>query len=81
MNYKGWAVFCDCDFLWLEDISKLFSLKDDNFAVMCCKHDYKPLNDLKMDGKTVTLSEKKLVFISFMELFSSIKFKIRFKYG
>ena len=51
MNYKGWAVFCDCDFLWLEDISKLFSLKDDNFAVMCCKHDYKPLNDLKMDGK------------------------------
>lgn len=24
MNYKGWAIFCDCDFLWLEDVSKLF---------------------------------------------------------
>ena len=24
MGFKGWAVFCDCDFLFLEDVSKLF---------------------------------------------------------
>ena len=23
-GYKGWALFCDCDFLWLEDVDKLF---------------------------------------------------------
>ena len=51
MNYNGWALFCDCDFLWLDDITKLFNLKNENFAVMCCQHDYKPINDVKMDGK------------------------------
>ncbi len=51
MGYKGWAVFCDCDFLWLDNISNLFKLKNDKFAVMCCKHDYKPSNKLKMDGR------------------------------
>ena len=24
MNYNGWAVFCDCDFVFVEDIEKLF---------------------------------------------------------
>ena len=24
MNYKGWAVFCDCDFLFFQDIALLF---------------------------------------------------------
>ena len=33
MNYKGWAVFCDCDFLFLEDVSKLFSNLSDEKAV------------------------------------------------
>ena len=23
MNFKGWAVFCDCDFLFFEDVAKL----------------------------------------------------------
>ncbi len=27
MNYQGWAVFCDCDFLWTDDIQKLFDLR------------------------------------------------------
>jgi hypothetical protein len=25
MNYTGWAVFCDCDFLFFEDIALLFN--------------------------------------------------------
>ena len=24
MNYNGWAVFCDCDFLFFQDVAKLF---------------------------------------------------------
>lgn len=23
MNFKGWAVFCDCDFLFFDDVAKL----------------------------------------------------------
>jgi cytidyltransferase-like protein len=49
-NYKGWAVFCDCDFIFLEDIEKLFAQADDQYAVMCVHHDYTPPEGLKMDG-------------------------------
>ena len=23
MSFKGWAIFCDCDFIFLDDISKI----------------------------------------------------------
>jgi len=51
MNYQGWAVFCDCDFLWTDDIQKLFNLRDDSKAIMVVKHDYTPSEELKMDGQ------------------------------
>lgn len=51
MNYKGWALFVDCDFVFLEDIAKLFDQCDDKYAVMCAHHDYTPKEGLKMDGK------------------------------
>ena len=51
MDYKGWALFVDCDFLFLDDVSKLFELADDQYAVMCVKHDYYPQSDIKMDNK------------------------------
>lgn len=50
-NYKGWALFCDCDFVFLDDIQNLLSLKNEEFAVMCVQHDYTPQNQFKMDGK------------------------------
>lgn len=50
MNYQGWAVFCDCDFLWTTDISELFNLADDRYAAMVVKHDYTPKEGIKMDG-------------------------------
>ena len=28
MNYEGWALFCDCDFLWLADIKDLIAQAD-----------------------------------------------------
>lgn len=50
-GYDGWAMFVDCDFLFMEDINKLFSLRDDRYAVMCVKHDYVPKQKIKMDGR------------------------------
>lgn len=51
MNFDGWAVFCDCDFLFLSDIQKLFHYTEDHYAVMCVHHDYTPKEGMKMDGK------------------------------
>ena len=34
-GYSGWALYCDCDFLWLADIKDLIALTDDRFAAMC----------------------------------------------
>ena len=51
MDYQGWAVFCDCDFLWLGDIKDLIAQADDQYAVMLVRHDYRPQNTMKMDGK------------------------------
>ena len=50
-DFKGWALFCDCDFLFKHNIRDLFKLADKKYAVMCVQHDYKPVNNLKMDGK------------------------------
>lgn len=49
-GYQGWALFCDCDFLWFGDVTDLFGLADDRFAVMCVHHDHRPLETVKMDG-------------------------------
>jgi lipopolysaccharide biosynthesis glycosyltransferase len=58
-NYQGWALFCDCDFIFLEDLNKLFSMADSKYAVMCCKHNYIPENKIKMDGKEQYLYPRK----------------------
>jgi hypothetical protein len=58
-NYKGWALFCDCDFVWTEDIEELFKKADDKYAVMVVKHDHKPTNAVKMDGKPQTQYPRK----------------------
>ena len=50
-GYKGWAVFCDCDFLFFDDAARLFDALDDRYAVMCCKHEYEPSPGVKMDGQ------------------------------
>ena len=59
MNYNGWAVFCDCDFLFFEDISLLFNSLDDNKALYCVQHDYTPKEKHKMDGKKQSIYPRK----------------------
>lgn len=53
-GYKGWALFCDCDFLFLDDVAKLTEYLDPSKAVLCVKHDYTPKATVKMDGKVQT---------------------------
>ena len=41
-GYKGWALFCDCDFLFFGDVAELFAYMDPTKAVACVHHDYTP---------------------------------------
>jgi len=50
-RYEGWALFCDCDFLFLADIVDLTKLCDPDKAVMVVKHEYAPTETIKMDGQ------------------------------
>lgn len=58
-DYKGWAVFCDCDFLWTCDIAELFQLTDESKAVMVVKHDYVPKSAVKMIDKPQSFYARK----------------------
>lgn len=59
MNYKGWAMFTDCDIIFLEDIQNLFDLADDQYAIMCVKHNYEVKETVKMDNKVQTIYPRK----------------------
>ena len=58
-DYDGWAIFMDCDMLLLDDIAKLWALRDDRYAVMCVKHHHDPNEDTKFLGAVQTKYEKK----------------------
>ena len=59
MDFKGWAVFCDCDILFLYDVKFLFENLSNEKAIYCVKHDYSPSEKHKMDGKKQTLYPRK----------------------
>ena len=58
-NYKGWAIFCDCDFIFFEDISNILNDIDESKAVYCVQHDYTPKEKHKMDGQKQTIYPRK----------------------
>ncbi|MBS3650948.1 glycosyltransferase [Pseudaminobacter sp. 19-2017] len=58
-GFKGWALFCDCDFLFFGDVAGLLSYRDPSKAVLCAQHDYKPKESVKMDGKVQTAYPRK----------------------
>ena len=58
-SYRGWALFCDCDFLFLSDIAALAAYCRGNEAVYCVQHDYRPSETTKMDGAVQTLYPRK----------------------
>ena len=59
MNYKGWAIFCDCDFIFFDDVSKILASLDPSKAIYCVQHDYTPKERHKMDGQKQTLYPRK----------------------
>ncbi len=58
-DYAGWSVFMDCDMLVLEDIARLWALRDDRYAVMVVKHDHVPKETQKFLGEPQSKYEKK----------------------
>jgi lipopolysaccharide biosynthesis glycosyltransferase len=59
MNYRGWALFMDCDMLMEADIAELWRLRDDKYAIQVCQHDYVPKSQVKFLGQTQTVYPKK----------------------
>ncbi len=59
MEYKGWALFLDCDMLFTSDIKELWDLRNDDYAVMVCQHDYIPKHLSKFGNQIQTVYEKK----------------------
>ena len=58
-DYAGWSVFMDCDMLMLDDIARLWELRDDRYAVMVVKHDHVPKETVKFLGEPQSKYEKK----------------------
>ncbi|KAM3402612.1 hypothetical protein ACQJBY_006457 [Aegilops geniculata] len=65
-GYRGWALFIDCDFLYLADVAELIAsaVPSDaaaakRLAVVCVKHEYTPLEATKMDGVMQTVYPRK----------------------
>lgn len=60
MGYQGWALFCDCDFLFTQSMRDLFELADPQYAVQVVKRDYQPADGIKMDGQAQQAYPRKL---------------------
>lgn len=59
MGIKGWALFCDCDFLWRADVAELMELADPSKPLMVVKHEHRPREAVKMDGMAQTSNPRK----------------------
>ncbi len=55
----GWALFIDCDMVFLGDVAELLELADPSKAVMVVKHKHAPTEAEKMCGKTQTTYPRK----------------------
>jgi lipopolysaccharide biosynthesis glycosyltransferase len=53
-GYEGWGIFLDCDVLVLDDITRLWELRDERFAVQVVKHDHRPKEGTKFLGQEQT---------------------------
>lgn len=58
-DYAGWSLFMDCDMLMLDDIARLWDLRDARYAVQVVKHDHQPRETVKFLGAAQTPYAKK----------------------
>lgn len=59
-GYTGWSLFVDGDWLFRDDVAKLFALADRSKAVMVVKHFHERHEASKMDGQAQKKYERKL---------------------
>ncbi len=58
-EFRGWAIFSDNDMLMLDDVAKLWELRDERYAVQVVKHNHVPKEETKFLGKAQTKYQKK----------------------
>jgi hypothetical protein len=58
-SYRGFSIFMDCDMLMLDDIARLWALRDERYAVQVVKDDHRPREARKFLGEPQTGYEKK----------------------
>lgn len=54
MGYSDWAIYLDADMLSRGDISELWALRDQRYAVQCVKHHHSPTEKTKFGGAIQT---------------------------
>lgn len=59
LKESGWALFVDCDMVCLDDISNLFALADNRYAVMVVKHEHDPTEQHHDAGQLQTFYKRK----------------------
>ena len=59
MNYEGWAIFLDCDMLCKTDINELWEQRNENFSILCRKHEHIPNEKKKFQGEIQSQYPKK----------------------
>jgi lipopolysaccharide biosynthesis glycosyltransferase len=58
-DFEGWAIFVDSDVIAVDDIAKLWSLRDEAFAVQVVKHNHQPSETTKFLNQPQTCYPKK----------------------
>jgi hypothetical protein len=58
-DYRGWAIFMDCDMLCRGDIAELWDLRDECYALMCVKHQHRHVETTRFLGAVQTRYERK----------------------
>jgi len=58
-GYTGWSIFMDCDMLVLDDIAKLWELRDECYAVRVVKHQHQPNESVKFLNRRRPLMRKR----------------------
>ena len=58
-DYAGWSIFMDCDMLMVDDITALWDLRDERYAVMVVKHHHVPKETVKHLNEPQSKYEKK----------------------
>ncbi len=59
-GHSDWALFTDCDWLWLADTWKLLDEADPSKPVMVVPHNFQPTTAIKMDGQPQARYQRKL---------------------